>query len=180
MHLCFYLLKSLVACAISQVKGVINLIQDQLNVYFLGILALRRDTNVTHLLFVIVTLMLMSRSMNLNPISLIRWVVTVLPCLPRLLLVSPTEPPQKPLQVYRRRQKAPTKTSSPRSDPPPKPNSLPISLRKDKRTCTSHFISLFVSYYHLSSSINAFTLSLNSAIIHKFVQEAMSMIGSLQ
>ena len=78
MHLCFYLLKSLVACDISWVKGVINLIQDQLNVFFLGILALKRDTDVTHLLFVIVTLMLMSRSMNLNPISLIRWVVTVL------------------------------------------------------------------------------------------------------
>ena len=48
-------------------------------------------------------------------------------------------------------------------------------MRKDKRTCTSHFISLFVSYYHLSSSINAFTLSLNSVVIPKFVQEAMSI-----
>ena len=37
------------------------------------------------------------------------------------------------------------------SDPLPSDSDLPIALRKGKRTCTSHPISNFVSYNHLSS-----------------------------
>ena len=80
------------------------MILDQLNVFILGILVLRRDTNVIHLLFVVVSLVLMSHLMSLNSDSSFL-------CLPRLLPVSLTESPsQKPLQVYRIRQKPPTKT----------------------------------------------------------------------
>ena len=56
---------------------MINLILDQLNVFFLGILSLRRDTDVTLLLFIVISLVLMSHLMSLNPISLIRLIVTV-------------------------------------------------------------------------------------------------------
>ena len=55
-----------------------NLILDPLNVLFLGILILKRDTDVTHILFVVVSLVLMSHLMNLSPISLLRLLVTVL------------------------------------------------------------------------------------------------------
>ena len=55
-----------------------NLILDPLNVFFLGILVLKRDTDITHLLFVVVSLVMMSHLMNLNPISLLRLLVTVL------------------------------------------------------------------------------------------------------
>ena len=91
--------------------------------------------------------------------------------------MSPIESPQKPLQVYCRRQKPPTETSTPPSDPTPDPTSLPIALRKRKRSCISHPISQFVSYGHLSSSLHAFTTSLNSTVVPKFVQEAMSISG---
>jgi len=37
-----------------------------------------------------------------------------------------------------------------------------ISLRKEKRTCTSHHVSRFVSYSHKSSSFHAFISSLDS------------------
>ena len=91
--------------------------------------------------------------------------------------MSPIESPQKPLQVYRHRQKPPTETSSPRSDPLLDPTSLPIALRKGKHSCTSHPISQFVSYGHLSSSLHAFTTSLNSTVVPKSVQEATSISG---
>ena len=55
-----------------------NLILDPLNVFFLGILVLKKDTDVTHLLFGVVSLVLMSHLMNLSPISLLRLLVTVL------------------------------------------------------------------------------------------------------
>ena len=55
-----------------------NLILDPLNVFFLGILVLKRDTDVTQLLFIVVSLVLMSHLINLNPISLFRLLVTVL------------------------------------------------------------------------------------------------------
>ena len=55
-----------------------SLILDPLNVFFLGILVLRKDTDVTHLLFGVVSLVLMSHLMNLSPISLIWLLVTVL------------------------------------------------------------------------------------------------------
>ena len=98
-------------------------------------------------------------------------------CLPLLPPMSSIKPPQKPLQVYRRWQKPPTKTSFPPSDPLPDPASLPIALRKRKHSCTSHPISQFVSYGHLSSSLHAFTTSLNSTVVPKSVQEAMSIYG---
>ena len=44
---------------------MINLILDQLNMFFLGILVLKRDTGVIHLLFVVVSLVLMSPFINL-------------------------------------------------------------------------------------------------------------------
>ena len=51
---------------------MINLILYQLNVLFLGSLVPKWDTNVTHLLFVVVSLVLMSHLMSLNPISLLQ------------------------------------------------------------------------------------------------------------
>ena len=97
------------------------------------------------------------------------------PCLPFLPPEFPIESPHKPLQIYCCRQKPPTKTSTPPSDPNPDPASLPIALRKGKRSCTSHPISQFVSNGHLSSSLHAFTTSLNSTVVPKSVQEAMSI-----
>ena len=99
------------------------------------------------------------------------------PCLPLLPPVSPIESPQKPLQVYCHRQKPPTETSTPPSDPTSDPASLPIALHKGKRSCTSHPISQFVSYGHFSSSLHAFTTSLNSTVVPKSVSEAMSIFG---
>ena len=99
------------------------------------------------------------------------------PCLPLLPPVSSIESPHKPLQVYGHRQKPPTKTSTPPIDPTPNLASLLIALRKGKRSCTSHPISQFVSYGHLSSSLQAFTTSLNSTVVPKSVQEAMSIFG---
>ena len=75
---------------------MINLILDPLNVFLLGILTLKRDTDDTNLLFVVV-LVLMSPWMSPNPIFAL--VGSSLPCLPHLPLVSPTESPHKPLQV---------------------------------------------------------------------------------
>ena len=85
--------------------------------------------------------------------------------------MSPIESLQKPLQVYCRRQKPPTETFTLPNDPTLDPASLPISLRKGKRFCTSHPISIsqFVSYGHLSPSLYAFTTSLNSTIVPKSV-----------
>ena len=91
--------------------------------------------------------------------------------------MSPIESPQKPLQVYCHRQKPPTETSTPPSDPTSDPASLPIALHKGKRSCTSHPISQFVSYGHFSSSLHAFTTSLNSTVVPKSVSEAMSIFG---
>ena len=58
--------------------GSDKLIPDPLNVFFLGILVLRKDTDITHLLFSVISLVLMSHLMNLSPISLLRLLVTVL------------------------------------------------------------------------------------------------------
>ena len=55
-----------------------NLILDPLNVFFLGILVGKRDTDVNHLLFVVFSLVPLSHLMNLNSISLLRLPVTVL------------------------------------------------------------------------------------------------------
>ncbi|KAF3962597.1 hypothetical protein CMV_012907 [Castanea mollissima] len=68
----------------------------------------------------------------------------VLLCLPLLPPVSPIESPQKPLQIYHRRQKPPTKTSSSPSDSPPDPASLPIALRKVVPKSVQEATSIFV------------------------------------
>ena len=55
-----------------------NSILNPLNVFFLGILILKKDTDVTHLLFGVISLVLMSHLMNLGPISLLQLLVIVL------------------------------------------------------------------------------------------------------
>ena len=97
------------------------------------------------------------------------------PCLPLLPPMSPFESPQKPLQVYCCRQNPPTETFSSPNVSPPDLASLPIALRKGKCSYTSHPISQFVSYDHLSSSLHTFTTSLNSTVVPKYIQEAMSI-----
>ena len=51
---------------------------------------------------------------------------------------------------------------------------LPIILRKEKRQCTQHPLSNFVSFDNLSSSYRAFVSRLSSIKIPKSVQEALS------
>ena len=51
---------------------------------------------------------------------------------------------------------------------------LPIVLRKEKRQCTQHPLSNFVSFENLSSSYQAFVSRLSSIKIPKSVQEALS------
>ena len=51
---------------------------------------------------------------------------------------------------------------------------LPIVLRKEKRQCTQHPLSNFVSFENLSSSYRAFVSRLSSIKIPKSVQEALS------
>ena len=46
--------------------------------FFFGILILKKDTDVTHLLFGVISLVLMSHLMNLDPISLLQLLVIVL------------------------------------------------------------------------------------------------------
>ena len=46
------------------------MILDPLNVFFLGIIILKRDTNVTHLLFDVVSLVLMSHLMMISVLFL--------------------------------------------------------------------------------------------------------------
>ena len=75
------------------------------------------------------------------------------PCLPLLPPVSPIESPQKLLQVYCRQQRPPTETSTPPSDPTPDPASLLIALRKVKRSCTSHPISVCLLWSFVSISL---------------------------
>ena len=53
-------------------------------------------------------------------------------------------------------------------------NSLPIALRKGKRSYTFHPISSFVSYEHLSLYLSAFTTSISYVVVPKSIQEALS------
>ena len=71
------------------------------------------------------------------------------------------------LQVYRRRQRPPqarpsyeTSTDSPTLD-----LNVPFTIRKDKRSTTTHPISYFVSYDHLSPSFRSFALSISTEFI---------------
>ena len=143
-----------------------NLILVQLNVFFMSILILRRDTNVIHLFFVFVSLVLMSHFISLNHIFLI------LPILTFITLVFFTYPLCLLLLIYfllrnyfSHQQQAPSLTSSTPSDPPPNLNSLPIALCNGKRTCTSHPIFQFVFYSHTSS--------LSSIVVPKFVRRLL-------
>ena len=149
-----------------------NLILDPLNVFFLSILVLKRDTDVTHLLFGVISF---NESQSYFSPSVASDSSPT--CFPLLPPASPIESSQKPLQVYCCWQKPPTETSTPPSVLTLDPTSLPIALRNGKRSCTSHPISQFVSYGHLSSFLHAFTTSLNSTVVPKSIQEAMSISG---
>ena len=82
-------------------------------------------------------------------------------------------PKSRPLQVYRRRQQGDSTTSAQvdttfdSSGQPPSDLHLPIALRCGKRHCTSHLISHFVSYDHLSSSFRQFALSISTETVPK-------------
>lgn len=116
-----------------------------------------------------------------------------------MLIWEPSPPPPSPpppLQVYVRRPKdapAPLPLTAP-SSPPSRdpassssstssstdlvssPDSLPIALRKGKRTCaTYHPIAQFVSYDHLSPSLHAFATSVSSVFVPNTVQDALSI-----
>ena len=100
---------------------------------------------------------------------------------------------QVPLKVYsRRKQLAPETPHVPVIQPEKGTNSidldaqkkgndflslndldLPIALRKEKRQCTQHPLSHFVSLEKLSPSYQAFVLKLNSIETPKIVQEAL-------
>ena len=124
-----------------------NLILDPLNVFFLDILVFRKDIDVTHLLFGVISF---NESQSYFSPSVASDSSPT--CFPLLPPVSPIESSQKPLQVYCRRQKPPTETSTLPSNPTLDPASLPIALRKGKRSCTSHLslsFSLMVTCLHL-------------------------------
>ena len=50
---------------------------------------------------------------------------------------------------------------------------LSLALRKGKRICTSHLLSNFVSYFHLTSSYNPLISSVQSYLVLKSVSEAI-------
>ena len=54
---------------------------------------------------------------------------------------------------------------------------LPNFLRKGKHTCTSHPLSNFVFYSHLTSSYNAFVSSVDLYSVFKSVLEVFSISG---
>ena len=62
---------------------------------------------------------------------------------------------------------------------PPQPSAfssdldVPVALRKDKRSCTDHPISHFVSYDRLTLSFRQFALSLSSVSIPRSYEEAI-------
>jgi transposase InsO family protein len=106
----------------------------------------------------------------------------------------PTLPPAHPpvTRVYVQRQHhppmpispeatshSPPPSSSPSADPPSQDPTLdlPIAVRKGTRTCTSHPLSHFVSYDHLSPSFRAFSVSLSSVVVPKSYQDALSHPG---
>ena len=60
------------------------------------------------------------------------------------------------------------------SDPLSSDSNLPIALQKGKRTCTSHPISNFVSYDHLSPTFSSFVASLSTISLPKSTAEARS------
>jgi len=90
------------------------------------------------------------------------------------------------LQVYTRRApppssvpvSAPQESTSPSSNPsPPSDLDMPIALRKGKRSCTSHPISNFVSYDHLSPAFSSFISAINSPTIPTNIHDALSRPG---
>ncbi|XP_058219066.1 uncharacterized protein LOC131329730 [Rhododendron vialii] len=103
--------------------------------------------------------------------------------IPHDVLFSDVPPtPMPPLQVYVRQRKrltappvptvAPPPSLDPASPPPPPPPlpfppspDLPIALRKGIRSCTTHLITQFVSYNHLSPSLRTFTTSVSSIFV---------------
>ena len=115
------------------------------------------------------------------------------PVIPNLVLLVPHVPPISQVYVRQRHQGVPlvlpsVKSStlpplsaSPFADPPLPQSTidldLPIAVRKSKRTYTDHPISNFVSFYHLSSSFKAFSLSVSSLVVPKSYREALSHPG---
>ena len=106
-----------------------------------------------------------------------------------VLLVNTSEPPtSKPVQnfryVYTHRQKvypselAPT-APSPVDGPPLQPSTSPsdldiiIALRKGKRSCINHPISMFISYDHLNHNFYRFALSVSSESILGSCEEVL-------
>ena len=115
------------------------------------------------------------------------------PCLPEIAQLpadhglSETATRPSITQVYVRRSSAAATPVAPpdtASVPTPSPQAssdptldLPIAHRKGIRSCTSHPISQFVSYDHLSPSFRAFSVSLSSVTVPKSYQEALSHPG---
>ena len=52
---------------------------------------------------------------------------------------------------------------------------MPITLRKNVKSCTHHPISKFISYSNLSPSLYDLTLSLSSVLIPRSIEEALSI-----
>jgi len=86
--------------------------------------------------------------------------------------------------VYIHRQKVPASepvraASSPVEGAPPQPSvpssdfDVRIALRKDKRSCTDHLISHFVSHDRLTPSLRQFALSLSSIFLPRSYEEAI-------
>lgn len=71
----------------------------------------------------------------------------------------------------------PFQTGDPSPNASSDPSSLPITLSKGKRTCTSHPISHYVSYPHLSPSFPIFTSSVSYMVIPKSMKETLSIPG---
>ena len=79
-------------------------------------------------------------------------------------------------QVYSRRQNPPISSPTPATSTldPISSDDLPITVRKGKRQCVHHPISLFCSYNHLSSHPCSFITSPDSISLPNTVREALS------
>uniref|UniRef100_A0A5B6ZV70 Integrase catalytic domain-containing protein n=1 Tax=Davidia involucrata TaxID=16924 RepID=A0A5B6ZV70_DAVIN len=119
---------------------------------------------------------------------------TIVSALPPIPPISQDHVPRRPRSVSRSRPRFVSQVSVPvgsslplppsastSADPPLPPSNLdldlPIAARKGTRTCTTHPISNFVSFDHLSPSFQAFSLSLSSLDIPKSYREAFSHPG---
>ena len=113
-------------------------------------------------------------------------------CVPLPYPVNPSSPIENnqviveqempcPLQVYRRRQRPPQppqreSSSSTAANQPNSDLTLPIALRKGKKTPIAHPIFHFVCYNHLSPSFCSFVLSISSKFVPKNYHEALLIL----